>query len=196
MQQYEAKDYSGLLGLPGLSDTLLNNHFKLYQGYVKNTNDSAAKLRAAAKDGTTASYDLAEVRRRFGWEFNGMRLHEYYFGGMSKEPSPPGDGVKRILADDFSGFDQFQADFIGAGKARGIGWVVLVQDPDSGSLFTTWINEHDVGELAGGHPILVLDVFEHAYMTDYGIDKAAYLGAWWKAVDWGTVGKRLGTKHS
>lgn len=191
MQQYEAKDYSKLLGLAGFSDTLLNNHFKLYNGYVTNTNNAAKKLKEAAKAGTSTEYDLAEVRRRFGWEFNGMRLHEYYFGNLSKAPTAAADATKKALAEGFGSFEQFQADFVGAGKARGIGWVILAQDPQGKGLFTTWVNEHDVGILAGSRPLLVLDVFEHAYVTDYQLDKPAYLGAFWKAIDWTVVGARL-----
>ena len=73
---------------------------------------------------------------------------------------------------------------------RGIGWVVLYFD-ETGLLNISWINEHDVGHLAGAKPLLVMDVFEHAYITDYGIKRADYIEAFWKAIDWDVVEKRL-----
>src|SRR5512139_4012951 len=89
---YTAKDYSSLIGLKGFSETLLKNHFTLYQGYVTNTNKVADTLALMLKEGKTGTPEFAELKRRFGWEFNGMRLHELYFanlggdGDMAKAP--------------------------------------------------------------------------------------------------------------
>src|SRR4030065_1073940 len=80
---YEAKNFESLLGLEGLSDQLLKNHFTLYQGYVTNTNKLITELKILLPD-KTSSPEFAEINRRFGWEFNGMRLHELYFGNLKK----------------------------------------------------------------------------------------------------------------
>ena len=99
---YEAKDFSGILGTEGFSDTLLNNHFKLYQGYVANTN-KVSDLLKSAEPGTP---QYAEMKRRFGWEFNGMRLHEYYFGNISKEKKtlPEGSELYKKITRDFGSY--------------------------------------------------------------------------------------------
>jgi Fe-Mn family superoxide dismutase len=183
---YEAKNFESLLGTKGLSDQLLKNHFTLYQGYVTNTNKVADALLAMAKDGKTATPEYAELKRRFGWEFNGMRLHEYYFENIVK------DGIaidkktnlyKKIVSE-FGSYENWEKDFKATGAMRGIGWVILYYDATEGRLFNTWINEHDVGHLCGAKPLIVMDVFEHAYMIEYGLKKADYIEAFFKAIDW------------
>ena len=185
---YAAKDFTSLLGLPGFSDTLLNNHFALYQGYVKNTN----ALTALLKTKETGTPEYAELHRRFGWEWNGMRLHELYFENLGKEATELGEGLlKEKIEQAWGSLENWQKDFSGIAAMRGIGWVVLAWDTASGALFSTWINEHDLGHLAGTVPLIVLDVFEHAYLTDYGIKKAEYLETFFRAIDWKIVEKRL-----
>ena len=189
---YVAKDYAFLLGMTGFSDTLLNNHFTLYQGYVNNTNKVMELLAAMVKDGKEGTPEFGELKRRLGWEFNGMRLHELYFenlggdGDMSMAPN-----LLRKKRDQFGSEEVCAKDFKAAGTMRGIGWVVMYQDIESGLIFNQWINEHDVGHPAGCNPILVLDVFEHAFMTDYGLKKADYIESFFKNVKWDVVEKRL-----
>jgi len=190
---FEAKNFDNLLGLAGFSDNLLKNHFTLYQGYVANTNKICDAVDALLKSGKAATPEFAELKRRFGWEFNGMRLHELYFGNLSKIPSKFDSNSKigkRIIAD-FGSFENFEKDFKPTGLMRGIGWVVLYQETSTERLFCIWVNEHDAGHLAGCRPLLVMDVFEHAFMLDYGLKKADYIEAFWKAVDWSAVEKRL-----
>lgn len=190
-QSYKAKDYSSLLGMQGFSDKALNAHFKLYQGYVTNTNlllDILGKLTAAGKN---RSPEYAEIKRRLGWEFDGMRLHEYYFENLGGKGNPDSQSpLYAKIISDFGSFDNWKADFIATGAMRGIGWAVLYLDPQSGRLVNTWINEHDVGHLAGGSPILIMDVFEHAYLIDYLLDRAAYIDAFFKNINWETVNQR------
>ncbi|NJD52645.1 MAG: superoxide dismutase [Candidatus Methanoperedens sp.] len=183
---YEAKNFESLLGTKGFSDQLLKNHFTLYQGYVTNTNKVADALSAMAKEGKTTTPEYAELKRRFGWEFNGMRLHEYYFGNMIKGGKAIEKNTnlyKKIVAD-FGSYEAWEKDFKATGAMRGIGWVILYYDGTEGRLFNTWINEHDGGHLSGAKPLIVMDVFEHAYMTDYGLKKADYIEAFFKAIDW------------
>ncbi|MCI0542224.1 superoxide dismutase [bacterium] len=192
---YEAKNFEHLLGTPGFSDALLKNHFTLYQGYVKNFNALNDILVQIEKDGKFGTPEFAELNRRLGWEWNGMRLHELYFGNMTKTPAATPvsyDGpFVTALKQEFGGPDMWKKDFMSMGAMRGIGWVILYFDPEAKRLFNVWVNEHDMGHLAGCTPLLVMDVFEHAFMLDYGLKKADYIEAFWKAVDWQVVEKRF-----
>ena len=189
---YEPKKYDLLLGMTGFSDQLLKNHFTLYEGYVANTNKVLALIKEMTETGKASTPEYAELKRRFGWEYNGMRLHELYFGNMAKGGKKMNEGealAKKIIAD-FGSIEQWALDFKSTGTMRGIGWVVLSHDKVSDKLFNVWINEHDVGHLAGATPVLVLDVFEHAYMIDYGLKKADYITAFMNVTDWGEAEKR------
>ncbi len=189
---YTAKDYSKLIGMEGLSANLLNNHFTLYQGYVTNTNKLIEIFPQMLKDDKGATPEFGELRRRFGWEFNGMRLHEYYFENLGGNGSANKDGrLARKLAEDFGSFDAWEKEFRAVGAMRGIGWAVLYQDMANGKLFNFWINEHDTGHPAGCNPILIMDVFEHAFMLDYGTKRAGYIDAFFKNLNWSAVESRL-----
>ncbi len=187
---YTAKDYGSLIGMEGFSETLLKNHFTLYQGYVNNTNKLHEILSNKAKDATNPEY--AELKRRFGFEFNGMRLHEYYFENLgARAPLDKSGSVSAQFADSSGSYDNWEQDFRATGALRGIGWVILYQDNVTGWLFNQWINEHEIGHLAGCTPILVMDVFEHAFITDYGLKRAEYIEAFFKNINWSIVESRL-----
>jgi Fe-Mn family superoxide dismutase len=189
---YEAKDYSALIGMQGFSETLLKNHFALYQGYVNNTNKLWDIMTSMLKEGKAGTPEYAELKRRFGFEFNGMRLHEYYFGnlGGKKALDKSGDLAMKV-AGAYGSYENWEQDFKATGAMRGIGWVILYQDNTNGWLFNQWINEHEVGHPAGCAPILVMDVFEHAFMLDYGLKRADYINAFFQNIDWDAVTKRL-----
>jgi Fe-Mn family superoxide dismutase len=132
------------------------------------------------------------LKRRLGWEFNGMRLHEYYFENLGGKTPLNKDGkLGRKLAEDFGGYDAWEKDFKGTGTMRGIGWVVLYQDVTNGKLINFWINEHDVSHPAGCTPILIMDVFEHAFMIDYGLKRADYIESFFKNIEWSAAEARL-----
>ncbi len=189
---YTAKDYSKLIGIKGFSDTLLNNHFSLYQGYVKNTNVLLDALTQMAKKGFAANPEYAELKRRLGWEFNGMRLHELYFDNLAPNAGRTKNGaLERKLEENFGSAVEWEKDYRSTGSLRGIGWAILYQDSTSGRLVNTWINEHDAGHLAGCNPILIMDVFEHAFITDYGLKKADYIDAFLMNVNWRIVEMRF-----
>jgi Fe-Mn family superoxide dismutase len=182
---FTAKDYSKLIGMEGFSETLLKNHFTLYQGYVTNTNKVTDALAGMLKDGKTGTPEYAELKRRVGWEFDGMRLHELYFENLGGKTRLAKTGVLgKLIEASFGSYEAWEQDFRATGAMRGIGWVVLYYDVPSCQLCNVWINEHDVGHLAGCQPILVMDVFEHAYMVDYGLKKADYIGAFFKNINW------------
>lgn len=191
--EYEIKKYDHLLGLAGFSDQLLKNHFTLYEGYVNNTNKLLKILDELKKAGKAASPEFAELKRRFGWEFNGMRLHEYYFGNIKKGGSDLTDSdLKSKIVEDFGSYQAWEEEFKSTGAIRGIGWVVLAYDCCGKRLHNVWVNEHDVGHLAGTRPLLIMDVFEHAFMLDYGLKRADYIQAFFKGVDWEAVVTRYG----
>jgi superoxide dismutase, Fe-Mn family len=189
---YPAKDYSKLIGMQGFSDTLLKNHFTLYQGYVTNTNKVAETLDQMLKDGKTGTPEYAELKRRFGWEFNGMRLHEYYFENLGGKAGLDQKGpLGKQMQSDFGSYDAWEKDFRATGSMRGIGWTVLYQDNVSKRMFNFWINEHDVSHPAGCAPVLIMDVFEHAFITDYGLKRADYIEAFFKNINWAAAEARM-----
>lgn len=189
---YVTKDYNKLIGIGGFSETLLKNHFTLYQGYVTNTNKLVDILEQMLKDGKTAAPEYAELKRRFGWEFNGMRLHEYYFENLGgKTALDKYSTLGKQIQCDFGSYEVWEKDFKATGSMRGIGWVILYQDIMNGRLYNFWINEHDVSHPVGCNPILIMDVFEHAFMLDYGLKRADYIEAFFKNIDWKAVEARL-----
>jgi Fe-Mn family superoxide dismutase len=192
-QPYVPQDFSKLKGMAGFSDKALDLHFALYQGYVKNTNLLLEQLQQLAAQNQAGSPAYAELKRRFGWEFDGMRLHELYFGNLGgKEPLKPDSLLMKRLTENFGSFDAWAADFKATGAMRGIGWAVLYEDPVSGRLLNVWVNEHDVGHLGGGNPLLVMDVFEHAFIPDYGLKRGDYIQAFFQNINWPAVAARLG----
>lgn len=184
---YEAKKYE--LPIPGLSDELMKNHFTLYEGYVKNTNKVAELLTKAEK----GSPEYAELKRRFGWEFNGMRLHEYFFGAMTKDfkELDKASNLFKQIEKDFGSYEEWETDFKATAGLRGIGWAILYYDEEAQQLFNVWINEHDLGHLAGAKVILNIDVFEHAWMPDFGLKRAEYIEVFMKVIDWEETAKRI-----
>jgi len=190
---YEAQDFSKLKGMPGFSDKALEIHFTLYQGYVKNANLLLEQLQQMAAQSQMGSPAYAELKRRLGWEFNGMRLHELYFGNLGGDEALKKDGkLMKRLDENFGSYDNWAADFKATGAMRGIGWVVLYEDPKTNRLINVWINEHDVGHLSGGNPLLIMDVFEHAYLPDYGLKRGEYIQAFFQNINWAAVEARLG----
>ena len=189
---YSAKDYSNLIGMEGFSETLLKNHFTLYQGYVTNTNKLMDLLAAMLKEGKVGTPEYGELKRRMGFEFNGMRLHEYYFDNLGGKGALDKSGkLGKKLAEDFGSYEGWERDFKGTGTMRGIGWAILYQDNITGKLMNQWINEHETGHPAGCTPILVMDVFEHAFITDYGLKRADYIESFFKNMNWSAVEGRM-----
>ncbi len=186
---YTNKNYDHLLGTAGFSDQLLKNHFTLYQGYVTNTN-KLIELLDTMEPGTPA---YAELQRRLGWEFNGMRLHELYFENMKKDGQAlnMNSSFAQALIKQYGSYEQWMKNFKSVGTMRGIGWTILIYEPQSKEFFNVWINEHDVGHLISTTPLLIMDVFEHAFMLDYGLKRADYIAAFFNAIDWSVVEKRL-----
>jgi Fe-Mn family superoxide dismutase len=189
---YSAKDYAGLIGMAGFGETLLKNHFTLYQGYVTNTNKVLEALDGLLKADKAATPEFAELKRRLGWEFNGMRLHELYFENLGGKAPLDKDGkLAKKMAESFGSVEAWEKDFRATGAMRGIGWVVMYEDLTNGRLINFWVNEHDVANAAGCQPVLIMDVFEHAFMIDYGLKRADYIEAFFKNINWKAAEARL-----
>ncbi len=191
---YKERTFEHLNGLNGISNEQIEQHLKLYAGYVANTNKLNDQLSELIKSGDTASPQFGELTRRMGFEYNGMRLHEYYFDNMT----PGGvafDASSRLgtaIAENFGDFETWKSDFFGVGKMRGVGWAILFQDDVSGKLSNHWITLHEEGNVAGFKPILVMDVWEHAFTVDYKpTERAKYIDAFFSNVCWKTAGSRL-----
>lgn len=191
--QYEAKNFEELIGMDGFSEKLLKDHFTLYQGYVTNFNKLDQALQVMEKEGKFGTPEYAELNRRLGWEFNGMRLHELYFGNLTKtSSSQTADGaLASAIIKEFGSLEMWDQDFRSMGAMRGIGWVVLYQDVSAQRLFNVWVNEHDQGHFAGANPLIVMDVFEHSYITDYGINRKSYIEKFMTNLNWNAIEERF-----
>lgn len=192
---YKQKDFSNLRGLSGLSDQQIEIHLGLYAGYVTNTNKLNEEIEGLLKAGKGSTPDYAELTRRLGFEYNGMILHEYYFGNLtpngSGQPSG-GSTISSAITQNYGDWDTWKADFTNIGKFRGVGWAILFQDPATGRLSNHWITLHQDGVPAGFKPLLVMDVWEHAFMIDYKpAERAKYIDAFFSNIDWNAVDKRL-----
>ena len=189
---YQPENYENLIGIKGFSEQLLRDHFTLYNGYVTNFNKLNDILVTIEKEGKFGSPEYAELNRRFGWEFNGMRLHEYYFENLIKEFHALENNSKLYSAieKEFGSYEMWEKDFKAMGAMRGVGWVILYHDKIADRLFNVWINEHDVGHFAGAAPLLVMDVFEHAYLTDYGLGRKDYIEKFMSIIDWSAAENR------
>jgi superoxide dismutase, Fe-Mn family len=189
-----------LSGLNGISDKTLELHFKLYEGYVKETNNLTERISKFLEDGKVDQDEMpaySELTRRLGFEYNGMVLHEYYFGNMKRQGA--GDPAKdsnfiKAASESFGSYDTWKADFVGIGKMRGVGWAMCYQNPANGRLSNHWITLHETGNVSGFTPVLVMDVWEHAFLLDYApAERPKYIEAFFSNIDWDAVEGRLGT---
>lgn len=188
---FTAKNYSRLHGMDGLPDDLIKLHLTLYEGYVKNANLLQAALQSLMEQKKDRTPEYAGYKRMYGWEYDGMRLHEAYFdqlggNGQQSVDSP----LIKALADQYGSYDAWKQDFVSTGMMRGIGWAVLEYEPESRRFTNAWVNEHDTGHLVSNQPILIMDVFEHAYMPKYGLDRAAYIDAFFRNIAWPVIDGR------
>lgn len=180
-------------GLDGISDEQVAQHWALYEGYVKNVNllnKKLSELRAKSDFGA----EFAEMTRRLGFEYNGMVLHELYFEALKPGQAPldHAAGLTKLVKTFFGGYESWKKEFSAMGKMRGVGWVILYYDPRYRVLSNHWITLHEDGNLAGFQPLLVMDVWEHAYMVDWGASgRGDYVEAFLKNVDWSVVERRL-----
>ena len=186
---YEQKQFEiGLLD--GVSEEQINEHLKLYAGYVKHTNLIREKIKEFSEDIYTAS----ELRRRFNFEFNGMRMHELYFEQLEGEASDLSSEGKLagILSEKYGSIESAIEHFKGVGKSRGVGWVVLAYDGKVQTPHIVWVGDHEIGQLADLRIVMVMDVWEHAFMVDYlPTERGKYIESFFKNLNWGAVERRF-----
>ena len=194
---YKVKQFN-LSGLKGISDRTLEMHFKLYEGYVKETNRLRERNSEIQKDGEIDENELpafSELEHRLGFEYNGMVLHEHYFGNLKKDGGGDperGSAFLKAAESSFGSCDIWKTDFVSVAKMRGVGWAICYQNPSNGRLSNHWISLHEIGNVAGFSPVLVMDVWEHAYLLDYKpAERSKYIAAFFWNVDWRAVDERL-----
>lgn len=191
--KYQARQALRPKQLSGISEEQIAQHWTLYEGYVKNVNLLNERL-AALSEKKSYGPEFAELKRRLGFEYDGMILHEHYFGVLKSGQKPPGEasGLTKLMKKSFGGYSGWLQEFTAIGKMRGVGWAILYFDPQAQALTNHWISMHEDGHPAGFLPLLVMDVWEHAFMVDAGADgRAAYVEAFMRNVDWPKVERSL-----
>ncbi|MGH7846450.1 MAG: superoxide dismutase [Candidatus Binatia bacterium] len=198
-RSYKAKDFN-LSGLDGISDKTLEMHFGLYEGYVKNTNMLTEQLFEMVQQRRAAAANpaYAETKRHLGFEYGGMVLHEYYFGNLApKAKGKPSKELVETLDQNFGNFESWRTDFTAVGNLRGVGWAVLYEDPVNEQLSNHWIELHQQGVPSGFKPILVMDVWEHAFLLDYKpSDKSKYIEAFFSNINWDVVNEAFSSSEA
>ena len=190
---YSTKTFN-LPALAGLSEKQIKVHLGLYEGYVKHANLIMEKIHALKEADTEGNaYLIAELRRRFAFEFNGMRMHEYYFSQFEGEKGGnPASALAAAAAKKYGSGEDFIKHIKEVAGSRGIGWVVVYNDPGVETLHTVFVNDHELGQLAGLPVILALDLWEHAYMVDYvPAEKKNYIDAFFANINWSVIEKRF-----
>ena len=189
MKHFDPKTFT-LPTVEGISDDTLKGHVKLYEGYVKQANVILDKIEEYAGDSEKNAYALGELQRRFAFEFDGMRNHEYYFTALEGGPKPldADSPLAKAIVETWGSVEMFMNRFKAIGLTRGIGWAMLYYDPTTKRLLTQWVDEQHLGHLTGLSPIVTLDVWEHAYLRDYiPADKSKYIEAYLNALNCETI---------
>lgn len=190
--KYEPKTFT-IPELQGISKDTIEGHIGLYQGYVKHVNLIQENITKLSADTTTHAYLIGELQRRLGFEFCGMRNHEYYFtqfeGGFK---ALPGGTLKTMIETQWGRVDTWIESFKLIAKTRGVGWAMLYHDESTNQLVQTWVDEQHLGQLADVKIVLALDMWEHSYMRDYrASEKATYIEAFFKNLNWEVVSNRV-----
>jgi superoxide dismutase, Fe-Mn family len=184
---YTVKESLKPENLSGISIEQIEQHWKLYAGYVSHCN----KLHEELKTINPSSLSYTDRRRRFGFEYNGMILHELYFANLKNNESAPCETFQKAVTENWGSFEAWKNDFASAGKTRGIGWAILYAHPETKLLLNAFVADHELGIIATCKPLLVMDVWEHAYMVDHGAtERGKYIDAFMNNIDWNIVSKR------
>lgn len=175
--------------LKGISRKAIEEHVKLYSGYVKNTNLIYDKLEEYMKDSEKHAYAMGELQRRFSFEWNGMRNHEYYFKSLEGGASALGEGtLKKAIVAEFGSFETWLTIFKSIALTRGIGWAMLYYDKHEKKLVHAWVDEQHLGQLNGAELILGLDMWEHSFLFDYiPSEKKKYVEAFFENLNWSVI---------
>ncbi|TAL49343.1 superoxide dismutase [Patescibacteria group bacterium] len=189
MKQFAEQKFN-IPALKGISAKNIEEHLKLYAGYVKNANAVLEKIEEYRKDSERNTLALAELQRRFAFEFDGMRNHEYYFRSLEGGSTPLATGgvLQKVIEEEWGSFDKWLAIFKSIALTRGIGWAVLYWDPQTKQLLRQWIDEQHLGHLNGLPWILGIDMWEHAFVYDYQPSgKKNYIEDFFQNLNWGVI---------
>jgi Fe-Mn family superoxide dismutase len=189
MKKYEAKTFE-IPELAGISKKTIEEHLKLYQGYVKNANTIIDKIAEYVSDSEKHAYALGELQRRFSFEYNGIRNHEYYFGSLvgGAKPLPADSKLKAQIESQAPSFQIWMQGFTAVALTRGIGWAILYWDQKEGQLMHGWTDEQHIGHLLEAKPIIMLDMWEHSYLFDYTpSEKKNYIEAFFANLNWEVI---------
>lgn len=189
MKQFIAQQFT-ISELKGISTKTIEEHLKLYAGYVKHANLIQEHIAELSKDSDKYAYELGELQRRFSFEWGGMRNHEYYFTSLEggAQTLPQGSTLWAALTEEFGSFESFLNRFKSVTLTRGIGWAMLFYDRKTGRLLTQWVDEQHLGHLTDTSIILALDMWEHSYLFDYiPADKKKYVEAYFENLNWKVV---------
>lgn len=191
--QFKAKDYSSLKGLPAITDEQVAVHLTLYNGYVTRSNKLNETLAGMVNDGKVGTPEYNELKRRAGWEHNGVILHDLYFENLTASPTKAEESkFAAAVSKQYGNFETWKADMLGVAKMPGVGWAITFLDPARGVFDNYWIDRHDVGHPAGWRPVVVLDLWEHAWSVYLKpTERAKYLENFFAATCWKAVDSRL-----
>jgi superoxide dismutase, Fe-Mn family len=172
--------------LQGISAKTIEEHLKLYAGYVKNANLIHSRLETLSRDPETNSYEIAELQRRFSFEWGGMRNHECYFSLLEEKTTPdPDSGLFKAIEQQWGSIDGWKQTFSTLALIRGIGWAVLYWDREQKALIHGWIDEQHIGALINAVPVIMLDMWEHSYVIDYfPSGKKEYIADFLSQLNW------------
>ncbi|MCB9805737.1 superoxide dismutase [Candidatus Nomurabacteria bacterium] len=188
MKKYTAKTFD-IPELKGISAKNIEEHLKLYEGYVKHTNLILEKI-AELGGSEENAYAVAEMQRRFGFEFDGMRNHEYYFSSLEggSKPIDESNNLHKAITEEWGSFDSWLNRFKTLAKTRGIGWAILYFDKKEGKLLNSWVDEQHLGHLTGLSPILALDMWEHSFVSDYQPSgRGQYIEDFFENLNWNVI---------
>lgn len=192
--EYQPRTFDLPAALDGISPKSVEEHLGLYQGYVKNFNAVTALAGELMKDSEKNAHAISELMRRRSFEFGGMRLHEHYFAQWEQgmRALDVGSALGGALARQYGNIDYCLQEVRQVGMMRGPGWSLLYWDKEAGRFLVGFSGEQHQGHFVTLPIILALDVWEHAYLLDYGAQgKAKYIDAFFKNLNWGVVEKRF-----
>ena len=193
MKQFTPKTFN-LPTLKGISTKTVEEHLKLYSGYVKNTNLILEKITELNKDLDKNTYLLGEINRRFGFEYNGMRNHEIYFSSLEGGPSPVTTNglLEKSIIETWGSYEAWLSEFKTIALTRGIGWAMLYYDRKENRLLNAWVDEQHLGQLQDCTLVLALDIWEHSYVADYQPSgKKTYIEDFFTNLNWTKIEENL-----